>query len=256
MIAGELFRLAERHPQTPVIAGARHRWTYLQLADAARSVAQSLVDENVNRVGVWCDDTPALLATLAALDTRSIDAALISAASTVDHVAKLAEQLTLSEVVTDKDPLSECSSPHSLRFRQIDFTGPKIAPIFSHGGAMRQVILFTSGTSGQPKPAIHSWNTLSAAVNRDPKYAGRRWLLAYEPTSFAGIQVWLQALLTGGRLCVLDSRDPARGRAIGERARRIRLGHAELLASVTAQRCARKIGSGATHANHFGRRTG
>jgi acyl-coenzyme A synthetase/AMP-(fatty) acid ligase len=210
VIAGELFRLAERHPQTPAIAGARQRWTYLQLVDAARSVAQSLVDENVNRVGVWCDETPALLATLVALDAIGIDAVLISGGSTTDHVAKLAEQLMLSEIVTDKTPLPECSTPHSLRFRQVDFTGPKIAPNFQPRRRDAEVILFTSGTSGRPKPAIHSWNTLSAAVNRDFKYARRRWLLAYEPTSFAGIQVWLQALLTGGCLCVLDSRDPAR----------------------------------------------
>jgi acyl-CoA synthetase (AMP-forming)/AMP-acid ligase II len=209
VIAGKLFRLAERHPQAPVIAGVRQRWTYLQLVDAARSVTQSLVDGNANRVGVWCDETPALVATLVALDASGIDAVLISAASTVDHVAKLSEQLMLSAIVTDKDSIPECSTPHSLRFRQIDFTGPKIATNFQPRGRDAEVILFTSGTSGQPKPAIHSWNTLSAAVNRDPKYAGRRWLLAYEPTSFAGIQVWLQALLTGGCLCVLDSRDPA-----------------------------------------------
>ncbi len=209
MIAGELFRLAERHPQALAIAGARQRWTYLQLVDAACGVAQSLVDGKVNRVGVWCDETPALVATLVALDASGIDTVLISATSTVDHVARLAEQLTLFEVVTDKIPFPECSRPHSLRFRPIDFTGPKIAPNFQPRQRDAEVILFTSGTSGRPKPAIHSWNTLAAAVNRDLKYAGRRWLLAYEPTSFAGIQVWLQALLTGGCLCVLDSRDPA-----------------------------------------------
>ena len=209
MIAGELFRLAERHPQTPAIAGASRRWTYLQLGDAARSVARSLIDENVNRVGVWCDETPALVATLVALDSTGIDAVLISAASTADHLNRLAEQLALSVILTDKTPLSECSASDPLRFRKIDTTGQKTASHSPPRSRNAQVILFTSGTSGRPKPAIHSWNTLSAAVNRDPKYAGRRWLLAYEPTSFAGIQVWLQALLTGGCLCVLDSRDPA-----------------------------------------------
>ena len=151
MIAGELFRLAERHPQAPAIAGARQRWTYLQLVDAARSIALSLVDEKVNRVGVWCDETPALVATLVALDASGIDAVLISAASTVDHVDKLAERLMLSAIVTDKDPIPECSTPHSLRFRQIDFTGPKIAPNFQPRRRDAEVILFTSGTSGRPK---------------------------------------------------------------------------------------------------------
>ena len=34
------------------------------------------------------------------------------------------------------------------------------------------------------------------------------WILVYDATRWAGIQVWLQALLTGGRLVVPASREP------------------------------------------------
>ncbi len=68
-----------------------------------------------------------------------------------------------------------------------------------------QVVLLTSGTSGPPRRAVHTWRSLAAAVHRrDERYHGRRWLLAYEPQSFAGLQVLLQALLTGGTLVVPD----------------------------------------------------
>ena len=71
-----------------------------------------------------------------------------------------------------------------------------------------RLILFTSGTSGRPKPAVHTWQSLAAGINRDSKYHRRRWFSAYDPTSYAGLQGWLQALLTAGSWCVPPSNDP------------------------------------------------
>ena len=56
------------------------------------------------------------------------------------------------------------------------------------------VVVATSGTSGPPKLA-EQWHGLG-------------WILVYDATRWAGIQVWLQSLLTGGRLVVPASRDP------------------------------------------------
>jgi acyl-CoA synthetase (AMP-forming)/AMP-acid ligase II len=71
------------------------------------------------------------------------------------------------------------------------------------------VVLFTSGTSGPSKPVVYSWSSLAAAVRYDERYANRHWLCAYEPASFAGLQVMLQALLTGGTLVAPDNFAPA-----------------------------------------------
>jgi len=71
-----------------------------------------------------------------------------------------------------------------------------------------QVIVATSGTSGPPKLVDHSWDSLLAAARLAEHWHGLGWLLAYDATRWAGIQVWVQALLTGGRLVVPASRDP------------------------------------------------
>lgn len=71
-----------------------------------------------------------------------------------------------------------------------------------------QVIVATSGTSGPPKLVDHSWDSLLAAARLAEHWHGLGWLLVYDATRWAGIQVWLQALLTGGRLVVPASRDP------------------------------------------------
>jgi acyl-CoA synthetase (AMP-forming)/AMP-acid ligase II len=70
------------------------------------------------------------------------------------------------------------------------------------------VIVATSGTSGPPKLVDHSWESLLAAARMAEQWHGLAWLLVYDATRWAGLQVWLQALLTGGRLVVPGSRDP------------------------------------------------
>jgi acyl-CoA synthetase (AMP-forming)/AMP-acid ligase II len=83
------------------------------------------------------------------------------------------------------------------------------------GGARRefdaiatQVVVATSGTSGPPKLVEHSWDSLLAAARLAEQWHGLGWILAYDPTRWAGMQVWLQALLTGGRVVVPASREP------------------------------------------------
>jgi acyl-CoA synthetase (AMP-forming)/AMP-acid ligase II len=70
------------------------------------------------------------------------------------------------------------------------------------------VVVATSGTSGPPKLVEHSWESLLAAARLAEQWHGLSWLLVYDATRWAGIQVWLQSMLTGGTLIVPASRDP------------------------------------------------
>jgi acyl-CoA synthetase (AMP-forming)/AMP-acid ligase II len=71
-----------------------------------------------------------------------------------------------------------------------------------------QVIVATSGTSGPPKLVDHSWDSVLAAARLAEQWHGLAWLLVYDATRWAGIQVWVQVILTGGTLVVPASRDP------------------------------------------------
>ena len=54
--------------------------------------------------------------------------------------------------------------------------------------------LYTSGTTGRPKKVYHTLKTLTRTVKRSAKLADKVWALAYNPTHYAGLQVFFQAL--------------------------------------------------------------
>jgi acyl-CoA synthetase (AMP-forming)/AMP-acid ligase II len=70
-----------------------------------------------------------------------------------------------------------------------------------------RVTILTSGTSGQVKAVRHAWAGLTRPVRRVAEGSSQRWLLAYRPHLYAGLQVLLQALLNGGTLVAPGPRD-------------------------------------------------
>lgn len=67
-------------------------------------------------------------------------------------------------------------------------------------------LLATSGTTGAPKLIEHTLAGLTRTVKRDLlRGAEYTWGLLYDPCRFAGIQVVLQALLSGSHLALPDS---------------------------------------------------
>lgn len=60
--------------------------------------------------------------------------------------------------------------------------------------------LFTSGTTGTPKLVFQSWDQVLRSVARSSKASEAKWLLTYDPASFAGLQVTLAALLNGAQI--------------------------------------------------------
>ncbi len=72
------------------------------------------------------------------------------------------------------------------------------------------ICIFTTGTTGGPKGVVHSWNTIAASSRHVPGVLGGAvWWLAYQMTSYAGLQVYFSARRSGGTLVALTNRDPA-----------------------------------------------
>lgn len=58
-----------------------------------------------------------------------------------------------------------------------------------------RITLYTSGTTGLPKPVTHTFENITRHVKKDDSRSSNIWGLAYNPTHMAGLQVFFQALL-------------------------------------------------------------
>lgn len=55
--------------------------------------------------------------------------------------------------------------------------------------------LYTSGTTGTPDRVTQTLEGLTRSVKRDERFGDHVWTFAYDPTHFAGLQVFFQAVL-------------------------------------------------------------
>ncbi len=65
-------------------------------------------------------------------------------------------------------------------------------------------IVYTSGTTGTPKPVRHSLSSLSRTTRSGDRYRDLIWGLVYDPNRMAGLQVLLQALAAGSAVVAPD----------------------------------------------------
>ena len=73
------------------------------------------------------------------------------------------------------------------------------------------LVIRTTGTTGAPKAARHDWRVLAQTVANIPPRPDQRWLLAYGPHQFAGIQVLLHVVASQATLVAPFPRQPSDG---------------------------------------------
>lgn len=204
MISKHLSEYSRHSGDREAVRCGQETWTFGQLYSAGALLGAELDALAGLRVGVSIEHFPLLVTVLFALDGLRATVCLLSPVLRSSDVAELAAKYDIELVLTDSHFAQ--LGPHTFRASvgATASTETRAVPKADEG----EVILFTSGTSGPPRPVVHTWRSLSFAVNHHPRYADRRWLLTYNVTGFAGLQILLQSLLTGGRLSVPPSRSP------------------------------------------------
>lgn len=75
-------------------------------------------------------------------------------------------------------------------------------------GGETQWVMATSGTTGTPKLVSHNLRSLTRSLKINSQIGSQiRWALLYDPCRFAGLQVTLQACISGSTLLVPGSKD-------------------------------------------------
>jgi acyl-CoA synthetase (AMP-forming)/AMP-acid ligase II len=165
---------------------SRRAITYSELAATMATVEASVRPASPLGVVVRARRVESLVASAAACGRQGVSVALVP-----DDARDLVGELRDWVVVDDS-----LAVPSAIRQRH------------AHDSDPPHVVVATSGTSGPPKLVKRTWDAVLAAARLAEQWQGLGWLLAYDATRWAGIQVWGQSLLTGGRLVVPASRDP------------------------------------------------
>ena len=169
------------------IQTAARAYTYAQLSAQAEKLRSEFEPHSGETIGLAGGDLPARIAALLAMESCGITPCLFPQGMSESQQADWAVRLQLSQVFD--------AGSVSLDFAE-KASGEK--SWLTAQPASPEVWLFTSGTTGPPQPVKHRWERLAATVHQGGRYQHRRWMLGYDPSSFAGMQVWLQGLLTGG----------------------------------------------------------
>lgn len=152
------------------------------------------------RIALAMADDASLAPVLLAADGRC--AAVLLVPSAWDQ-ALLRRYWTLAQIDCLVTNRAELTAPQVVRVAaevEIAADSPALA-----GEADTQWIIPTSGTTGEPKLVAHSFHSLARTVKTDAaKGRGLVWGLVYELARFAGLQVFLQAVLGGSRLVFVD----------------------------------------------------
>ena len=199
-----LRRVAETRPQDLAVVTPDDRWTYERLTAEADTLALGLRAAGVRRFAVVSNDVPTIVALLAASSLVGAEACVYAPDISAADLERQAEAFGHDLVVTTRDDL-EAAGP-DLR-RPDDFRGDG-TPIPLDTGAVRPLLVLTTGTTGAPRGVRHDWSRQLRRTTRARDAAGEVWLLAYGPQQFAGLQVLIHVLGTGATLVAPPVRRP------------------------------------------------
>jgi acyl-coenzyme A synthetase/AMP-(fatty) acid ligase len=128
----------------------------------------------------------------------------------IDACARSCADLFIAHTTTPADHLADIIRVHGLQYRIGEADGP-LPGAAAPGPAQGRVHLMTSGTTGIPKIAAHTLTSLVSRASASADHPANRmakWLLTYQPSGFAGVQVILTAAVTRGTVVAPAQRNP------------------------------------------------
>ncbi|UTI62607.1 acyl--CoA ligase [Paraconexibacter antarcticus] len=204
---GLLERAAAAEPDRIAVVTPEGAATYPALLDDARRVAGTLVDRRTTSAVLVEPDVSWVIRVLAGAALVGVDICQFQADIDGSAFAVQSEALGYFPVLTRRPDLA----------RAVD-TIPTSAlrdgtPVTDRRSGPQPVTIRTTGTTGTPKAARHDWSVLARTVAAVEPRPHQRWLMAYGPHQFAGIQVLQHVIASHATLIAPFPRQPADGLA-------------------------------------------
>lgn len=182
------------------LAGERRRLTRTELLSVPACVEDAAAGGSV---ALLLRDPVALAWALVSLDGTIDRLLLLSTDSPSSVRAELLAQAKVNCVLSDIGPPGVHDG---MRFVAWEDEPAKRAPIARPGTSRKtEWIVATSGTTGRPKLVAHDLESLTRITSRNAESGRRhRWGELYDICRFAGLQVFLQAVVGGSVLLLPD----------------------------------------------------
>lgn len=211
MIYDRLLHLAIESPGDLFVVTATSKYTFHQAAELSRNIASRLQEQNVQELGIYLADGPEILWLLLASDVLGARACVVNGRYPAGEVRALRERFALTWLAapagqTDLGDRILCIADIMPAPRDIALASCREDAVYRSQPAARSLVL-TTGTTGEPKGAVYKWGDLATQVKLEARYRGTRWLLAYNLSHFAGIQMMLHVLYNGATLVIPPSHE-------------------------------------------------
>jgi acyl-CoA synthetase (AMP-forming)/AMP-acid ligase II len=201
-----LERAAGAAPEQTAVVTPEGPASYGRLLDSARRIGSALRERDVARFAVVEPDAAWAIRLLAGAALVGAEPCQYQADIAATEFERQADALGHSIVITRRTDLGDAHatiSPEELTEQR--------SPAVSQPAAAQPLMIRTTGTTGPPKAARHDWRILAKTVrDRNPR-PDQRWLLAYGPHQFAGIQVMQHVVASHATLIAPFPRQPRDG---------------------------------------------
>lgn len=201
-----LERAAAASPDQTAVITPEGSSSYGELLEDAHRVAAALRHRGITRFALVEPDVGWVIRILAGAALVGAEPCQYQADSAVADLEEAAAVLGHTAVVTRRDDLGaafEVIGPDELTK---DAPG-RVPPVSD----TQPLVIRTTGTTGLPKAARHDWQTLARTVAAVRPSPDQRWLLAYGPHQFAGIQMLLHVVASQSTLVAPFPRQPRDG---------------------------------------------
>ena len=199
---------ASSSPDREAVVTREGAATYAELLDDARRVATALRRRGIARFAVVEPDAAWVLRLLAGAALAGAEPCQYQPDTDAAEFADHSSMLDHKFVVTRRDDLAgpfELIRPDALVAEPADDTRR------AGDDTEQPLMIRTTGTTGLPKAARHDWRILGRTVAGVRPMPEQRWLLAYGPQQFAGVQVLLHVAASQATLVAPFPRQPKDG---------------------------------------------